>query len=147
MLVDDDNATGCSGASASTGTLVTTNHLLLITFLAVWKEISNMHTKGKKRLGALMFGSFDGSRTSSYVAEKNHISFQQTCSVQKSSTVALPVVFRSSEKKITTFSQCRNLMVVASSSCQTIAKLTGPSRAVTMLRLQRMGHLLGHAAA
>ena len=45
-----------------------------------------------------MFGSFDGSRTSSYVAEKNHISFQQTCSVQKSSTVALPVVFRSSEK-------------------------------------------------
>jgi len=42
-----------------------------------------------------MFGSFDGSRTSSYVAEKNHISFQQTCSVLKLSTVALPV--RSSE--------------------------------------------------
>ena len=49
VLVDDDNDTGCSGASASTGTLVTTNHLLLITFLAVWKEISNMHTKGKKK--------------------------------------------------------------------------------------------------
>ena len=50
VLVDDDNATGYSGASASTGTLVTTNHLLLITFLAVWKEISNMHTKGKKKI-------------------------------------------------------------------------------------------------
>ena len=30
--------------------------------------------------------------------KKNHISFQQTCSVQKSSTVALPVVLRSSKK-------------------------------------------------
>ena len=43
----------------------------------------------------LMFGSFDGSRASWYVAKKNHISFQRTCSVLKLSTVALPV--RSSE--------------------------------------------------
>ena len=66
-----------------------------------------------------MFGSFDGSRTSSYVAEKNHISFQQTCSVQKSSTVALPVVFRSSEKFYCLQSvQKSRSTVIMSDSCE-----------------------------
>ena len=77
------------------------------------------HKRKKKRLGALMFGSFDGSRTSSYVAEKNHISFQQTCSVQKSSTVALPVVFRSSEKFYCLQSvQKSRSTVIMSDSCE-----------------------------
>ena len=73
VLVDDDNATGCSGASASTGTLVTTNHLLLITFLAVWKAINNTHTKGKKiseSPNASHVRIFRRKRASWYVAKK-----------------------------------------------------------------------------
>ena len=99
----DDNAIGCSGASASAGTLVTTNHLLLLLCWQCAKQSSirtQMERKYQNLPMHLMFGSFDGSRASWYVAKKNHISSQQTCSVLKSSTVALPVTFRSSEEKL-----------------------------------------------
>ena len=97
------HATGCSGASASAGTLVTTNHLLLLLCWQCAKQSSirtQMERKYQNLPMHLMFGSFDGSRASWYVAKKIHISSQQTCSVLKSSTVALPVAFRSSEEKL-----------------------------------------------
>ena len=97
MLVDD-NATGCSGASASVGTLVTTNHLLLLPCWQCAKRPAIRTQKERKYQNLpmhLMFGSFDGREHLDMWQKKNHISFQQTCSVLKLSTVALPV--RSSE--------------------------------------------------
>ena len=107
--------TGCSGASASAVTLLSTIHLLLLRFLKkllllllCWQCGSNQQStctmaRQKIRISPCI-SCLDFSTEVEHLEflicgkKKNHISFQQPCSVQKSSTVPLSVVLRSSEK-------------------------------------------------
>jgi len=72
----DDNATGCSGASASAGTLVTTNHLLLLPCWQCAKRPAIRTQKERKYQNLpmhLMFGSFDGREHLDMWQKKSYI--------------------------------------------------------------------------